>query len=510
MNTTPDRDGAKALPTAAHPAPAAVPQETAAGAPAAVPALPDGYQPQRLLATGARSSVVLCRETSSGREAAVRVLTPRVADPRRRLAAHSELLAAGAAARHPCAVTVVDAGATGAEQLYVVEEFCPGGSARDRLAASGPFPVEDVLVIGVRLALALHSAHRRGVLHLDVRPASILYDAQDAPLLAGHGLGRVLQRAAPAVGAVFDPAYAARELFGWEAPGPAADVYALGATLYALLAGEPARAEAVRRGGSAVYEAVPAGGLPRLPRGDVPELLCKLLDRMTAPHAEGRPPLTEVHSVLRTLLPPSCAARAPDLQPEAEPGVPLPGWDPADDALTQPPPETDDDPDAPEAVARRRRTRNRVLAACGAAVLVGGSWLALFLVRAADGAGPADAKEPPEKAAQSAHPLPKGQVPDFQAQEVKVTRVGRQVQVVWSKPKKPQPVYGYAVTAQSADGETVKVKNTDADEPSVVFSSPPVEPGSCYVVTSLVQTADGSVGLASTEPVCDRGERSDG
>ncbi|MBE9500167.1 hypothetical protein IHE61_25495 [Streptomyces sp. GKU 257-1] len=67
----------------------------------------------------------------------------------------------------------------------------------------------------MRLALALHSAHRRGVLHLDVRPASILFDGQGAPLLAGHALGRVLQRAAPSAGAVFDPAYAARELFGW-------------------------------------------------------------------------------------------------------------------------------------------------------------------------------------------------------------------------------------------------------------------------------------------------------
>ncbi|WP_432108947.1 serine/threonine-protein kinase [Streptomyces sp. AA1529] len=516
MNTTPGRDSAKAPGTPAHPAAAAAPPGAApagapgrgapaVGAPTDVPALPEGYQPQRLLATGAHSTVVLCREAPGGREVAVRVLRPRVADPRRRLAAHSELLAAGAAARHPCAVAVADAGATRAEQLYVVEEFCPGGSARSRLAA-GPFPVADVLVIGVRLALALHSAHRRGVLHLDVRPASILFDAQGAPLLAGHALGRVLQRAAPSAGAVFDPAYAARELFGWEAPGPAADVYALGATLYALLAGGPARAEAVRRGGSAGYEAVPAGGLPRLPRADVPGPLYALLDRMTAPHAEGRPPLTEVHSDLRTLLPLSCAERVPELQPEAEPEVPLPGWDPADDALTQPPPETDDDPDAPEAVARRRRTRSRVLAACGAAVLVGGAGLALYLVRAADQAGTADATEPPKKATGSAHPLPKGQVPDFQAQEVKVTRVGRQVQVAWSRPKKPQPVYGYAITAQSADGKTVKVKNTDADEPSVVFSSPPVEPGSCYAVTSLVQTADGSVGLASSEPVCDRGE----
>ncbi|RCG21391.1 cag pathogenicity island protein Cag7 [Streptomyces diacarni] len=471
-----------------------------------LPALPEGYQAQRVLHTGPRGTVVLCREAGSGREVAVRVLPPVLEDPARRLAAHSELLAAGAAAGHPCAVTVRDAGCTHAGQLYVVTEHCPGGSAQDRLTARGPYPVEDVLVVGVRLALALHSSHRRGVLHLEVRPSRVLYGAAGEALLTGHGLGRVVQRAVPSAGADTDPAYAPRELFGWEAPGPAADVYALGTTLYALLAGEPSRAGAVREGGPAAYEAALAGGLPRPHRGDVPEPLFALLHRMTAPHAEGRPPLTEVHRVLRSLLPVDRAAQVPDLQPEADPEVPLPGWDPADDALTEPPPVVDDDPDSAEALARRRRTRNRVVAACGALLLVAGAALALFLVRDAGGEAGGGKGSPTEKPAKSAHPLPKGQVPDFQAQEVKVTRVGKQVQVVWSKPKKPQPVYGFAITAQSADGKTVKVKNTNADEPSVVFSSPPVEPGSCYVVTSLVQTADGSVGLASAEAVCDRGE----
>ncbi|WP_369206684.1 serine/threonine-protein kinase [Streptomyces sp. PU-14G] len=471
-----------------------------------LPALPEGYQAQRVLHSGPRGTVVLCREGAGGREVAVRVLSPVVEDPARRLAAHSELLAAGAASVHPCAVTVRDAGCTDAGQLYVVTEHCPGGSARERLAASGPFPLEDVLVVGVRLALALHSSHRRGVLHLDVRPACVLYGAGGEALLTGHGLGRVVQRAVPSAGADVDPAYAPRELFGGEAPGPAADVYALGVTLYALLAGEPPRAGAVRQGGPAAYEAALAGGLPRPHRGDVPEPLFALLHRMTAPYVERRPPLTEVHRVLRSLLPLDRAAQVPDLQPEAAPEVPLPGWDPADDALTEPPPVVDDDPDSAQALARRRRTRNRVVAACGALLLVAGAGLALFLVRSAGGEADSAKDRPAKKPAKSAHPLPKGQVPDFQAQEVKVTRVGKQVQVAWSKPKKPQPVYGFAITAQSPDGETVKVKNTNADEPSVVFSSPPVKPGSCYVVTSLVQTADGSVGLASAEAVCDRGE----
>ncbi|WP_405803028.1 serine/threonine-protein kinase [Streptomyces sp. NBC_01187] len=471
--------------------------------PPTLPALPDGYRAQRVLGTGRHSTTVLCREESSARDLVVKVLLPVVQDGARRLAAHSELLAAGAAAKHPCAVTVEDAGFTGAGQLYLIERLCPGGSAAARLAASGAMSVEDVLVAGIRLALALHSSHLAGVLHLDVRPANILYDDGGGALLADHAVGRVLQRAAPDTGAVFDPAYTARELFGWEAPGPAADVYALGATLYALLAGEPAHAEAARRGPAAVYEQVLKGGVPRPERHDVPEPLLVLLHRMMAPHPEGRPPLTEVHRILRTLLPVSCASRVPDLQPEPEPETPPPGWDPADDALTEPPPETDEDPDSEEAVARRRRNRNRLVAASSALLLVGGAVLALFLVRAANTSEDAKAaRDRPKGDQRSAHPLPKGQLPAFQAQRISVNRVGEQVQVAWSPPKKAQPVYGYAVAAQTPDGEPLKVKNTGADEPSVVFSTSAARPDTCYVVTSLVQTADGSVGLAAAETVC--------
>ncbi|GAA2635099.1 protein kinase domain-containing protein [Streptomyces axinellae] len=489
--------------------PSSPPAPPAPAAPAALPALPDGYRAQRVLGTGRHATAVLCREESSGRDVVVKVLLPVVQDGARRLAAHAELLAAGAAAEHPCAVTVEDAGSTGAGQLYLIERRCSGGSAADQLAAAGPLPVEEVLVTGIRLALALHSSHRAGVLHLDVRPANVLYDDEGGALLADHAVGRVLQRAAPETGAVFDPVYAARELSGWEAPGPAADVYALGATLYALLAGEPAYAEAARRGPAAVYERVLRGGVPRPARQDVPEPLLVLVQRMMAPHPEGRPPLTEVHRILRALLPVSYAPRVPDLQPEPAPELPPPGWDPADDALTEPPPESDEDPESAAAVARRRRNRNRLVAASSGLLLVGGAVLALFLVRAANTSGDTPAApDRPEGGRGSAHPLPKGQLPAFQAQRVSVNTVGKRVQIAWSPPKRAQAVYGYAIAAQTPDGEPVKVKNTGADEPSVVFTSPPVRADTCYVVTSLVQTADGSVGLAPSDPVCG-GERAD-
>jgi serine/threonine protein kinase len=295
--------------------------------------------------------VLVCREDAGGREVVVKLLCLAVHNEQQRLSMQSELLSAAAAAQHLCAVTAYDAGFTLDDRPFLVSRLCGGGSAQARLAAGGPLPVDEVLAIGLRLALALHASHRRGVLHLDVRPANILAaEPGDAPaewLLADHGVARVLQRAAPQLGVVFDPMYAPRELFGWEPPGPPCDVYGLGATLYALLNGEPAYADAGRDGWASLYQEVLKGDLPRPRRDDLPGPLYGLLRSMMSASPEDRPPLTEVHRVLRELLGTSPAALSPyapsglssrtavavpDLGPEPEPVDLLPGWDPALDA----------------------------------------------------------------------------------------------------------------------------------------------------------------------------------
>lgn len=474
-------------------------------------ALPSGYQLLRTAGTGRHSTVYLCREEATGHEVAVKLGSVQVPGSGKRLAAHSELLAAGAAAKHPCAVTVEDAGFTADKRPYVITAFCRGGNAQSKLTASGPFPVEDVLAIGVRLALALHSSHRRGVLHLDVRPANILYDGHGDTLLSDHGVARVLQRCAPELGAVFDPMYSSRELFGWEAPGPAADVYSLGATLYALLAGEPAYSDAGRTGWAALYQEVLKGELPRPERHDVPEPLITFLQRMMSAHPENRPPLTEVHRVLRMLLPMSYASKVPDLEPEPAPETPLPGWDPANDVSAEE--ESDDEEVASQAQAEmRRRNRNRFIAASVVLVVFAGAATALLLTRGGDdgkpekkpSAAPSDDKgggtdDGPDTDIQQ---VPAKDLPKLRPQSVSVASSGNSVQVSWKAPKTAGPAISYIVTAQSPDGSLLSTKNAQKTELQAVFTSPPVESDTCYIVVTLVDTEAGYQ-AAPAKPVCE-------
>jgi serine/threonine protein kinase len=322
-----DPNGRPEVPSQERPA---TPGPTAAGdSTGAVPLT--GYTALRPLGSGRHATVLLCRHEASGTETAVKLLNIVLSDRNKRLAAHSELLSVGAAAHHPCSVSVSDVGVAQDNRPYIAQAFCQGGNAATRLGASGPFTVDETLLIGTRLALALHSAHRRGVLHLDVRPANVLFDEHGDALLSDHGLLRILQRSAPELGWVHHAAYAARELFGWEKPGPAADVYGLGATLYALLNGEPAHAEAARTSWSTLYEEVLRGELPPPAQPGVSDRLMALVRRMMSANPDGRPPLTEVHRVLRSMLPARLGSRVPALEPEPARAAPLPGWDPADD-----------------------------------------------------------------------------------------------------------------------------------------------------------------------------------
>ncbi|MES4891775.1 serine/threonine-protein kinase [Streptomyces sp. NPDC096012] len=470
------------------------------GGAAPAPSLPPGFVALRRIGRpGRHATVLLCREEATGAEVAVKVLDITVDDERRRLAAHSELLSAGAAAQYPCAVSVEDAGFTPDHHPYVVEQFCPGGDAQARLTASGPFPIDDVVIIGTRLALALHSGHRRGVLHLGVRPSNVLFDAGGDALLADHGIARVLQRSAPRLGAIFDPMYASRELFGWENPGPAADVYSLGATLYALLNGEPAHLEAGRAGSSALYEAVFHGELPPPAQlTGVPGPLLTLIHRMMSPNPEGRPPLTEVHRVLRTVLPLAQAARVPALEPEPAPVAPLPGWDPADDVTAEEAEAAEQAGSAARDEARRQ-SRRRLIAVCTAVTVFAASATAITLLLNGTDKGAAHTGASPSPTAPQQ--VPQNLLAGLMPRKVTVTKAEGNVEVTWQVPQQAGQVTGYVVRAKVPGVKDPVLKTADGTEPAVVFPAGSVPSGTCYTVTSLI-IVSGRTEFASAPAVC--------
>ena len=147
-----------------------------------------------------------------------------------------------AALRHPGIVTVHDVAAIDGTPV-LVQDFLDGESLRDRLAA-GRVPPAEAAGIAAGVADALHYAHRAGAVHRDVKPANIMICRDGRAVLVDFGLalqeGGTLTLTADGQ-VVGTPAYMAPEQASGDshAVGPAADVYALGAVFYEMLAGRP-------------------------------------------------------------------------------------------------------------------------------------------------------------------------------------------------------------------------------------------------------------------------------
>ncbi len=143
---------------------------------------------------------------------------------------------------HPNLVRIYDIGRT-AKRCYVSVEYIDGSSVRRSLAKKPGFAVKEAVRIVAEIAGAVDAAHRRDVLHLDIRPSLVLINDERIPKLAGLGFAKVLEDAV-AAGAINvehpadNVAYWAPECLTDRAgAGKRADVYSLGAVLYAMLAG---------------------------------------------------------------------------------------------------------------------------------------------------------------------------------------------------------------------------------------------------------------------------------
>jgi serine/threonine protein kinase len=203
--------------------------------PSAPPILP-GLAYIRPLGSGGFADVFLYEQDMPRRDVAVKVLPSDVRDPdlRRMFNAEADVLAHLSA--HPSIVTVYQAGISADGRPYIVMEYCPGSLAqRYRIER---MPVPEVLEIGVRMASALESAHRAGLVHRDVKPSNILVTTFGAPVLADFGISSSLARATADEVLAMSIPWSAPEVIAEQIAGTvASEVWSLGATVYSLLAG---------------------------------------------------------------------------------------------------------------------------------------------------------------------------------------------------------------------------------------------------------------------------------
>jgi len=171
---------------------------------------------------------------------------------------------------HPNIVPVYGHGWTETGMPYIVSGEETGGSIGDRLRGPTPMTGPDVLALGVRLAGALESAHRAGVVHGDLRPDDMMLTPQGEPLLADFGLVTLVR---PNAAGVTDPqelAHVAPELLDGQPASPSSDIYALGSALYTLLAGEPAYVRRTDTSVIPVIKRIASDPLPDLKDKNVP------------------------------------------------------------------------------------------------------------------------------------------------------------------------------------------------------------------------------------------------
>ncbi|CCK32218.1 serine/threonine protein kinase [Streptomyces davaonensis JCM 4913] len=283
---------------------------------------------------------------------------------------------AAARVRHPGVVAVHDVAEVDGRPLIVME-LVDGPSLDDVLRERGTLDPYEAAGIGAKVMDALAAAHRAGVLHRDVKPGNILLDRSGRVVLTDFGIATMedpgdgsathLTRSGELVGSLD---YLAPERAQGADPGPASDVWALGATLYAAVEGSsPFR----RTSTFSTLTAIVSEPLPEPHRaGPLAPVLQRLLDK----RPEGRPEAEEARELLQTVADrdgtdtPTTTLRAtpPErtLTERAVPTVPQ-GFGP---------PVPPQDPSASGAVApqtttsRLSRGRSRVLLAAAAVALV--------------------------------------------------------------------------------------------------------------------------------------------
>ena len=193
------------------------------------------------------ATVYLASDVRHGRRVAIKVLHPAISSvlgPDRFLAE----IKLTAALQHPHILPLFDSGridAPGADDLlYYVMPFVEGETLRSRLERERQLPVSDAVRIATEVADALEHAHRNGIVHRDIKPENILLREGHA-LVADFGIALAVQQAGgrrmTETGmSVGTPQYMAPEqAMGDKAVDHRADVYALGAVTYEMLAGEP-------------------------------------------------------------------------------------------------------------------------------------------------------------------------------------------------------------------------------------------------------------------------------
>lgn len=194
------------------------------------------------IAEGGMASLWRARDSVLARHVAVKILHPELSQDEDFVARFRGEALAAARLAHPHVIAIYDTGQddTGGDtRLFVVMEYCSGGSLKERLSATRALDPSEVVDLAIDICAGLGFAHRSGIVHRDIKPQNVLFNDQGMVKVGDFGIAEAaftgdIATTRSLLGSV---SYIAPEQAEGREPDERSDIYSLGAVLYECLVG---------------------------------------------------------------------------------------------------------------------------------------------------------------------------------------------------------------------------------------------------------------------------------
>jgi beta-lactam-binding protein with PASTA domain/tRNA A-37 threonylcarbamoyl transferase component Bud32 len=200
------------------------------------------YRIVRHVGSGGMADVYRAEDTHLGRTVALKLLYRRFAQDQEFVERFRREASAAAALQHPNVVSVYDRGEYDGT-YYIAMEFCEGASLKEVITREAPLDPRHAIELAKSILVAARFAHRRGVIHRDLKPHNVMIPpsgAGDGVKVADFGIARAGASEITEVGAIMGTAqYLSPEQAQGHAVNEASDLYSIGVVLFEMLTGRP-------------------------------------------------------------------------------------------------------------------------------------------------------------------------------------------------------------------------------------------------------------------------------